>query len=295
MLDDLRIASNSNLKLNESGLDSYKDCRDREFFIRYPHRVEYHYNSRGFRDSEWPENPRQAVWCVGDSFTVGLGAPLDRTWPYLLKQKLNKPGITIAMDGGSNEWICRRVNDITQQAEPALFVIMWSYANRREIPNSPLPDDRRRVWATPDSDEQDFYNWLRCFRQIKALGVPALHFAIPNAHAIFDVEKRIVDLWQNVRAPSWPIDAPTSIEHFEQFDHSIKMDFLKNNKDAVKDLFKLFHLKSLKQQYLTELSEVVLVPQLDYSRDCHHFDVLTATWVVDQAVGKLAETNTDLL
>ena len=55
ILPDFILPSRQNQVWDESGLDSYAACLDKKHFKSYPHKVEYRYNSRGFRDTEWPE------------------------------------------------------------------------------------------------------------------------------------------------------------------------------------------------------------------------------------------------
>ena len=88
ILPDLILKSRVNMQCNESGIDSYKKCLDRDHFKNFPHAVEYRYNTRGFRDLEWPDDHQElknAIWCVGDSFTVGIGSPFRHTWPQVLQ------------------------------------------------------------------------------------------------------------------------------------------------------------------------------------------------------------------
>jgi hypothetical protein len=102
---------------SESGMDSKEGCRNKQHFDSYPYAVEYRYNSRGYRDSEWPptiEELKQCIWCVGDSFTVGLGSPLAHTWVNILQQRTGIRCINVSMDGASNEWMIRKINRILQ-------------------------------------------------------------------------------------------------------------------------------------------------------------------------------------
>ena len=101
ILPDFILPSRQNQVWDKSGIDSYEECKDKKHFKSYPYAVDYDYNSRGFRDSEWPEDIDQlthAIWCVGDSFTEGLGSPAEHAWPFLLQNQTNlKP--TSNMDG----------------------------------------------------------------------------------------------------------------------------------------------------------------------------------------------------
>jgi hypothetical protein len=111
-----------------TGLDQFEQCRDKEHFKSYPYLIQYKYNSRGFRDQEWPisiEELKNAIWCIGDSFTVGLGSPLEHTWPYQLSNITQQRVINVSMDGASNEWIARMVQHIVHDIEPKNIVIMW--------------------------------------------------------------------------------------------------------------------------------------------------------------------------
>ena len=87
----LKIVSRIDLYSNTTGMDSPELCLDKEHYSNYKKKVEYQYNSRGFRDHEWPEDLSDVIWCVGDSFTEGLGQPFGETWPCLLQEKTGIP------------------------------------------------------------------------------------------------------------------------------------------------------------------------------------------------------------
>ena len=90
LLPDFILRSRQNELFTESGLDTLKDCLDNTHYKNYPHQIEYKYNSRGYRDAEWPNTITElqdAIWCFGDSFTVGIGSPLNHTWVNILQSK----------------------------------------------------------------------------------------------------------------------------------------------------------------------------------------------------------------
>ena len=135
ILSDFILHSRVNAVWQFSGMDSIEECRDKKHFKNYPYKVEYVYNSRGFRDTEWPESLEElknAIWCIGDSFTVGLGSPLEHTWPYLLQQQTGRRCINVSMDGTSNEWIARKGISLVNTISPDIVIAHWSYTNRRE-------------------------------------------------------------------------------------------------------------------------------------------------------------------
>jgi hypothetical protein len=186
ILDDLKLPSRSNRCWKYSGLDSYDECIDKKHFLKYPYEINYDYNSRGFRDSEWPNSIldlSESIWCVGDSFTVGLGQPYEHIWPQILQKRLKKRTINISMDGASNDWILRRTKQIIDEVNPKKLIIMWSYLHRRENPNIYLSDeDRRLFWEqSPSStDLSDYFYWKDQLCQINEISKNIIQFTIPN-------------------------------------------------------------------------------------------------------------------
>ena len=168
-----------------SGIDCEEHCFSPAHFKNYPHKISYKFNSRGFRDSEWPQDHllSSAVWCLGDSFTVGIGVPYEHTWPYLLQQKLNQRTINVSMDGASNDWIARRAKQILDQLAPRNMVVMWSYVHRRENPDNSLADEDRLMFcdARRDSDSvDDRANLQVCRTQLQDTRSHVIEAAIPN-------------------------------------------------------------------------------------------------------------------
>ena len=127
----LQVKDSIGLQSKFRGMDHIDLCYDKLHFMSYQKTVNYNYNSRGFRDSEWPEAIQNKVWCIGDSFTVGIGQPYEETWPMLLEKKLNEPCIKIAQDGCSNDLISQRVEQLKNSYKPRCIIIVWSYFWRR--------------------------------------------------------------------------------------------------------------------------------------------------------------------
>jgi len=183
-------AGRSNMPFN--GVDMLEHCLDKQHFRQYPYKVSYNFNSRGFRDTEWPMESNElqnAIWCLGDSFTVGIGQPFDHIWPQVLQYNVNKRTISVAMDGASNQWIARRAQQIAQQIQPANMVIMWSYFHRREHPDPALLDEDRRQHYCDDrtvSWQQDVENFANCLRLLENLDTNIVHAFVPYSTALLD-------------------------------------------------------------------------------------------------------------
>ena len=72
--------------IDRTGLDTYELCIDKQHFENYNKKISYKYNSKGFRDVEWPLDFSNWICCIGDSYTEGLGQPFEETWPQMLQK-----------------------------------------------------------------------------------------------------------------------------------------------------------------------------------------------------------------
>ena len=185
ILENLQIPELKNKVYKESGLDSFDHCIDKNYFLNYPHQITYSYNSRGYRDGEWPTDTElsECIWSIGDSFTVGLGSPYEHIWPQVLQKNLNHRVINVSMDGASNRWISRKTIEIIKEVNPKNIIVMWSYTHRRELDNINKTDMERRVWANMDTDEmEDLINFKMSLNSVvKASKNNLVHLVIPKA------------------------------------------------------------------------------------------------------------------
>ena len=130
ILPDFLLPSRQNKIWSESGIDTINNCHDKSHFKKYPYPITYHYNSRGFRDTEWPQTVfelQNSIWCFGDSFTTGVGSPLSHTWVNILQHRLDKRCINVSMDGASNYWIARKISRVLDKIKPKIIIIQWSF------------------------------------------------------------------------------------------------------------------------------------------------------------------------
>jgi hypothetical protein len=159
----LVVSSKINYISESEGVDSLNSCRDKKYWKEYPHNIVYQYNSRGFRDQEWPEDLKSAIWCVGDSFTLGLGQPYHHIWPVVLSKQLNINTVNISMNGASNDWMTDKIKIICQQVAPKIIIVQWSHIHRRQDKNIFLTDEERRIHYNEDNFE-DFENTIDCIK-----------------------------------------------------------------------------------------------------------------------------------
>jgi hypothetical protein len=185
ILPSLVIPELCNQYFTESGLDSYKNSFNKEYFKTYPYTVEYKYNERGYRDKPWPNNLQDCIWCIGDSFTVGIGSPYEHTWAQILERRTGIRVVNVSMDGASNQWISRIAKEISKTIQPKNIICMWSFAHRRERPAADNGTDlERRTHYTKDSTKQeDLMTFSACVTSLIRTSdkVNYIHSTIPNA------------------------------------------------------------------------------------------------------------------
>ena len=170
----LKITSRIGLPVTEtSGIDCLQMCLNKEHFRNYPKEITYQYNSRGFRDSEWPDDLSDVTWCIGDSFTAGTGQPYEEIWPKLLEKKTGKRCINLGEDGCSNDTMALRAQEICKLYRPKLIVVMWSYLARRRKEN-------RNIHYNEFSHLDDIINFLKNYNIVNKLSVNTIHSAIPG-------------------------------------------------------------------------------------------------------------------
>lgn len=278
LLPDLVLTTRANQQYLHTGLDSPEHCLDVKHFALYPHDVQYDFNSRGFRDEEWPQNLedlQRAIWCIGDSFTVGVGQPYDHIWPQILSARTGRRTINVAMDGASNAWISRRARQIQQEIRPANMVIMWSYWHRRESTDATLSDEKRRL-LKGDSLEpaEDISEFGRCRQSIDRSMGRIDECLIPDYFGHSATRMTLEACWKDIRGDSWPIEAPLDRRSFDLLPKSVidEIDQLHNCTPYFEDFYRLEET----------IRDVICVPRLDLARDGHHFDLATAKWLVDQ-------------
>jgi hypothetical protein len=250
-----------------SGIDSPDRCLDKKHFESYPRNIVYHYNSRGFRDIEWPDTLDElnsVIWCVGDSFTVGIGSPLEHTWPYQLQQVCQQRIINVSLDGASNQWIAKQVLDILAAFPMAKIIVQWSFLHRRE---SHAGQQLHHAPTLSLFDDIDL--WQRCLELLPNV----THSVIPDAAPGID-RKEVVGWWNNSRLPNWPSTMPAKFEDFESawIEHLRKQNVLENFQAH-------FYTSKLMEDH-----KVIYVQRQpnDLARDGFHYDVKTSQWFVEK-------------
>jgi hypothetical protein len=206
-------------------------------------------------------NLANAVWCIGDSFTVGIGSPESHTWPKVLAQKNKCSTINISMDGASNAWIARQARLILNHIRPHYCVIQWSFLHRTENKSF----KKMHHTALSADSEHNIPQWrelcaeFACYPNVVQSVIPDAAPGISRSEA--------EGWWWNLRQDNWPEILPNlppkDITVPQQFDQH-------------------WQLQSILSDY-----NVILVQQKDRARDGFHYDIQTANWFVDKISHRL--------
>jgi len=288
ILSDLKIMSKVHLQCEFSGIDRLENCLNKDHFRNYPHKVDYVYNSRGFRDVEWPESREElknAIWCIGDSFTVGVGSPYNFTWPQMLSAATGRRCINVSMDGASNNWISRRAQQIIREVSPTHMVVLWSYLHRRESADIKLPDEDRRIWATSASHQDDFANFVWCYQQLNTAEISTKIYNSSIPKYSYVGQNHIQCLWNNIRDPSWPVLYPQRRSEFVTLSDHIQKELLAQS-EIKSNLESVFA-----QVEFLDHNELLNLTNLDYARDYHHFDNITSKFLIEKIFSSLFFSN----
>lgn len=180
----LQIGGYVNLQCEEYGIDSYTHCFNKLHFKKFPHQVSYQFNELGYRETSIQNYSTNPILTIGDSFTVGLGLPVELTYPKQLEKLLGIQVLNFSLNGGSNDWINRKLPIILKHITPKAIIIHYTFTHRRENNNSDWFDDERTLSPTDSDPEQDKLNWYSNHQQIKNLlhNIPTIYSSIPHWH-----------------------------------------------------------------------------------------------------------------
>ena len=157
---------------------------------------------------------------------------------------------------------------------------MWSYTSRRELPNEELDDEDRRQFSSHASYSQDLAYW----RQLKSLLVhdhanQVISCTVPDFHPTAYIE----DIWKAASDPSWG-PCPENLQELHALDNHIKDELQAVHQclDRMQDLYRMLEAGWAVSRYIPPTAPKIIGINhtLDWARDHHHFDILTAEWVV---------------
>lgn len=91
----------------------------------------YKFNSHGFRCEEFTEDP--SIVFLGCSMTVGVGLPIEATWPTLVSNELNLKCYNLGIGGASNDTAFRLALYWLEKIKPKMVVFCRTFPTRMEV------------------------------------------------------------------------------------------------------------------------------------------------------------------
>jgi lysophospholipase L1-like esterase len=117
--------------------DAHKHWRFREF------RYDLQTNTLGLREKDFGKEKPDSVcriFCLGDSFTEGVGAAKDSTWPVLAERHLNELARTVRFEllnagthGSDPFYEFRLVKEVLAEYAPDLVIFLWNSSDFADV------------------------------------------------------------------------------------------------------------------------------------------------------------------
>ena len=216
----------ADLQTDSLGLDSQAHCFDRILFDRHP-AVHYQFNQVGFRTDSVDKFKHNAILVLGDSFTLGLGNNLTDRYTDILEQQLSHQVLNFSLNGASNDWIARKLQQLLQLFRPRAIVIHYTFSHRRERPQTDWHDDERTECEPFYSSEENYENWFANFQKICSLAgdIKLVHSFINNWH---DQSVDYAKLGQNIIPPIAQLDFARDGFHYGSQTHQVLANKITN-------------------------------------------------------------------
>ena len=115
---------------------------------------DYKFNSWGFRGPEYAQFVGKSVnLCLGDSFTVNVGGPIEHSWCSQLALHFDIPTLNLGMDGAGNDAIRLVYERACKIFDVQNTFVMYSYLHRRLVDNVFI--------QYVDNDSENFKHFLK--------------------------------------------------------------------------------------------------------------------------------------
>lgn len=215
--DLLYFKTSANYSDKYSGLDHPKNVNDIDWFTNYPIQdFDYKYNSWGFRGPEYDQYVGKPVnICLGDSFTVNLGGPIEYSWPSLLQEKFDIPCLNLGMDGAGNDAIRLVYDRACEIFDVQKTFVVYSYLHRRLVnsrfKSEPYNYTDNVTYFEYNAIHDAFFNFIPpwCWTHIEYSYISQKIAPYVNNYELsweLDIPRHYVDELQynNVKGAEWP-------------------------------------------------------------------------------------------
>jgi len=221
LISDLRYFKNSkNYCSKTSGIDHPDRCNFSTVdWNAYPIQdFDYQFNSWGFRGPEYEKYIGKTVnICLGDSFTLNVGGPIDHSWCSQLAEHFDIPTLNLAMDGAGNDAIhlvYKRACNIFNVQDT---FVMYSYLHRRLVDNKfkqKVHNDSENFkyfleHRIPNVFECALSDWCYTEEEKQFLSQLEIYFFNVSSLYFFDyqtIDRKYInkDSYNSLRGSGWP-------------------------------------------------------------------------------------------
>lgn len=191
----LTIPRYKNLRCQYLGMDHPDQCLNKKWFAACGLSIQYHFNEVGYRDRSIENINNGGILVLGDSFTLGLGCPENQCWPRLLENLVQKKVQNFSLNGASNDWISRKLEQILRLLDPSMILIHYTFSHRRESTRSDWFDDERTLCDPDHSCQENLENFQKNFQRVQYIcgSIPLIQGFIPDWHNDdFDYDQNLI-------------------------------------------------------------------------------------------------------
>jgi hypothetical protein len=174
----------NNLTCSTLGLDSLHHCFNVNHFKNWPGGINYQFNEIGFRTRSINEFTGKEILVIGDSFSLGLGCNQSQCWPSVLENLLQYPVLNFSLNGASNDWMARKVQQLLEFFTPRAILFHHTFSHRRERDQPDWKDDERTECNACYTSEENFKNLLDNLKIIQTTcqSIPTIHGFVSKWH-----------------------------------------------------------------------------------------------------------------
>jgi len=120
-------------------------------------KIIYKFNSEGFRCEEFTDKPN--IVFLGCSHTLGIGLPLENTYPYIVSQKLKLQCNNLGFGGAANDTIFRIFHTWYKKLKPSIVMYLLGSRERFEIYDNEVFDNKTVHQLLPNYHPKKFKNF----------------------------------------------------------------------------------------------------------------------------------------
>jgi hypothetical protein len=216
----------ANYNSKTSGLDQPdRSNRTNQEWHAYPVQdFDYQFNSWGFRGPEYTQYIGKPVnICLGDSFTVNVGGPIEHSWCSQLALHFDTPTLNLGMDGAGNDVIRLVYDRACKLFDVQNTFVMYSYLHRRLVDNEfeqEVLDDSENFnyfleHRIPNVFECALPDWTYSKEEKQFLSKLEIYFLSKSLYFLEyqTIDRKFIDKdsYNNLRGNNWP-----TLEQFVQ-------------------------------------------------------------------------------